>query len=344
MPAAVKLTVGQRVMLRYRRPEGGEPPLTDVVGMLVEVGPDAVVVQTRRGRVSIERRGIVAAKAVPPAPVRRGRPHRAIAIADLERVMASCWPPLESEPLGQWVLRASNGFTRRANSLLPIGDPGLPLTEAVDLMQAWYDARGLRRVSALAGPAGFAIEDDPLGELLLGRGYEPFNRTLVMTSATGSLMDVPADAPLVDVSDGPDEAWFSAWARDGVALTGTARQVIRGRPPARFASALRPDAATVGAGAPRGASRVVGIGQLMTAPGWGGLYSMYVDPDERRRGVATAILAALAGAAGTLGIQSLYLQAAVANTAAVRRYTALGFATHHEYVYLGSGPTGAPRG
>ena len=41
------------------------------------------------------------------------------------------WQAPEQERLGDWLLRAAEGFTGRANSALPLGDPGSPLPEAV---------------------------------------------------------------------------------------------------------------------------------------------------------------------------------------------------------------------
>ena len=52
-------------------------------------------------------------------------------VEDLERAAALHWQAPETEPLGEWRLRAAAGFTGRANSALPLGDPGLPLPEAV---------------------------------------------------------------------------------------------------------------------------------------------------------------------------------------------------------------------
>jgi len=103
---------------------------------------------------------------------------------DLERVMVEGWPPLERAQLGGWLLRAGAGFTGRANSVLPLGDPGVSLSEAIDHCESWYDERGLRRLFALFGPAGFAVDDDLLGLELLARGYQPFNNTVVLTAAT----------------------------------------------------------------------------------------------------------------------------------------------------------------
>ena len=68
----------------------------------------------------------MAAKEIPPAPGRRGAAHLAISVSDLQRVMGPSWGALEREALGEWELRASDGFTQRGNSALPVGDPGSP--------------------------------------------------------------------------------------------------------------------------------------------------------------------------------------------------------------------------
>ncbi len=60
--------VGTRVVVRRRLPEGG---YGDVLGDLLEVGPDGVVVGTRRGPVRVAAADIALGKPVPPAPPRR---------------------------------------------------------------------------------------------------------------------------------------------------------------------------------------------------------------------------------------------------------------------------------
>lgn len=82
--------MGERVVIRYRldppaRASAGEaggeagpgprPTKSDALGELLEVGPDVVVVATRRGPVRIRRESILLAKRVPPPPGRlRTRP------------------------------------------------------------------------------------------------------------------------------------------------------------------------------------------------------------------------------------------------------------------------------
>ena len=61
-----------RVVVRYRLPAGSVPPLTDVIGHLVAVGP-TLSVRTKRGDVvDIAADDVVAIKALAAAPVRTG--------------------------------------------------------------------------------------------------------------------------------------------------------------------------------------------------------------------------------------------------------------------------------
>jgi len=70
-------TVGTRVVLRMRLPdaevEAGGPHHTDVIGEVVSVDDASVVVNGRRGEVSVPRARIVLVKRVPPPPVRKPR-------------------------------------------------------------------------------------------------------------------------------------------------------------------------------------------------------------------------------------------------------------------------------
>ena len=80
-------------------------------------------------------------------------------IEDLERAAALHWQAPETELLGEWRLRAAAGFTGRANSALPLGDPGVPLPEAAAAVTDWYRRRRLPPMIAVPLPLGW------------GRGY-----------------------------------------------------------------------------------------------------------------------------------------------------------------------------
>src|SRR5664280_3006874 len=178
-----ELRPGMRAVVRRRIDDG----LTDALGEIEAIDANTVSVRTRHGVETIDRALVVAAKEVPPRPVRRGAPHLAISMHDLEAITVAGLPPLERGEVGDWLLRAGAGFTGRANSVLPLGNPGLSTSEAIDHCESWYDQRRLRALFALFGPEGFAVADDPLGRELLARAYEPFNSTAVLTAAIRSL-------------------------------------------------------------------------------------------------------------------------------------------------------------
>src|SRR5699024_2021296 len=75
-------------------------------------------------------------------PLRRRRA-RHIGADDLEEIAARGWPAIEYAPLGQWQLRASNGFSKRANSAGAFGDPGCPVPEALERVRDYYHSRSL---------------------------------------------------------------------------------------------------------------------------------------------------------------------------------------------------------
>ena len=108
--------VGKRVSVRRLTDDGDTvEKFTDTVGVLTSWDDGVLLITRRTGeRVRIAESSLVAAKVVPSAPARRRGP--AASYEELARVAARAWPPVESERLGGWELRAAGGFTRRANS------------------------------------------------------------------------------------------------------------------------------------------------------------------------------------------------------------------------------------
>lgn len=334
--------IGARVVVRWRldpAPESAadSPSMTDSVGELLARSERDVTVATRQGTVVIARDRIVAAKEIPPKPSRRGSPHLAISMADLQRVMGPSWGALEREHLGDWELRASNGFTQRGNSVLPVGDPGLPLATAVDRIESWYAARSLPGRVSLTGPVGFDPATDPLGAEVLARGWVAASRTLNLTASTERVAAADPGGPEVRTSEDLDDAWFAAYRLSRSEVPEAALGVLRGSPSHRFASislggglAQKLGMSTPGTRDPR----PVAIGRLGIAHGWAGLGAVWTDPAFRGRGLAAHLTARLAAEAQADGIHLIHLQVEADNAAAIRLYERLGFEQHSSYVYL----------
>lgn len=158
--------LGSRVTVRYRRPAGSVPPLTDVIGHLLEITP-VVRVRTKTGaEVNVDPGDVVALRTLSDQPVRASQ------IRALEYADAMSWPGTERLWLDGWLLRAAHGSTDQANSAVPL-DPSASLA-AIPAVIEWYSNRGLTPLLAV-----------PDRLLRLGVPGEHSNRVLVRDVYTG---------------------------------------------------------------------------------------------------------------------------------------------------------------
>ncbi|MBT2423616.1 GNAT family N-acetyltransferase [Streptomyces sp. ISL-22] len=307
--------VGKRVSVRrLNDPAVPGEKFTDTVGVLASWDDGVLLITRKSGEtVHIPETSLVAGKVVPAAPARRRGP--AATYEELAHVATRAWRPVESERLGEWELRAASGFTRRANSVLPLGDPGMPLEAALDVVRRWYGDRGLPAyVQTATGAEGtqelLCAELERLGWV----------REVSAEMWIGSL------APVADLDEGAgvvlsreaDEAWLARYQRKGVSEV--ALKVLGSGPSVWFATV--PGAA---GGAPAAIGRCVVDGR------WAGFAAVEVDPALRRRGLATRVMAALARQALDEGASAAWLQVETENAGARELYAGMGFAAHHAY-------------
>jgi len=284
---------------------------------------------TRRSGQSVEldERAVVAGKVIPREPARR-RGIPSAGARELQEVAARGWPAPETERLGEWLLRAARDvpgpdarpetFTSRANSCLPVGDPGLPQPAALDGVERWYGARGLTPLVQVATGA------DGSGELLAAeleaRGWAAEQHTGMYVGALAPLADREPD-DRVRLSRTPDAGWLSAYGR-GRRAPEAARQVLTGGPSVWFATLPGADP-----------QQPAAIGRCVIDGRWAGFAAVKVAPEHRRTGLATAVMGELARTALEEGASAAYLQVETDNTAALALYDRLGFAPHHAYHY-----------
>lgn len=290
--------------VRRRTPSGAA---TDVVGDLVSYDGTTLLVRDRDGvEHSVSRGDVVAGHPVAARPV----PRRT---AELERIAAAGWPAVETEPLGEWLLRAAGGFTGRANSVLALGDSGLPAGEAAERVGAWYAGRGLPGRAAVVLPSP---EDDAFA----AAGWTPQDSVLVQTADIAAVLDaLPPAAVEVAVRPEPTDGWLGRYTARG-RVTAEGRRVLTGGPSVGFAQ--------IGDGA-----APLGIGRGVVVAEWLGISAIEVDPAVRGRGYGKAITRTLLEWGAGHGATRAYLQVQSGNGPARALYASLGFRTHHRYRY-----------
>lgn len=312
--------LGERWVVRYRLDDGSA---TDVTGWLVQRASDLVTIeQDDQWCHGIDPDSIIAAKRVPPA--RGGPDPRRTSAAELEWAALPGWVAL-SEPLGEWTLRAGGGFTGRANSALAVGDPGMPLAEAAELVIAYSHAHGI------APWAQVIVGSDEEAELVDLGWREAYVTTDVLACRLTILLGDDLPDPRVAVQPELDDAWLEAYqlSRPNGADPELLRMILDGHPPRAFASVASPGGWRTRAAIARG---------HVSGP-WLGIASVWTDPASRRQGLASAMMRALGHWAARRGARYAYLQVAQENRSAHEAYGRLGFVLHHSYRYLQAPPT-----
>jgi GNAT superfamily N-acetyltransferase len=245
-------------------------------------------------------------------------------ITGLERMAAAHWRGTEEEWLGDWLLRAADGFTGRANSALPLGDPGLPLEAALAEVTRWYRARDLPPMIAVPTPIAADSPGQELDRQLSRRMWATRSGPAFVMLADLPLAARAAEFPAgrdVQVSREPDDAWAARYHYRGQDhLPPVARQVLTSAEEQSFVSI-------------RDSGTVLAIARLSVAGGWAGLTAVEVHPGHRRQGLGVAITAAAAQEAARRGVSRLFLQVEVDNAPAQALYTGLGFRFSHRYHY-----------
>lgn len=305
--------VGRRVSVR-RRVDGG---LTDVLGHLLDLADDHLDVLFRGEVLTLATADVTAAKVVPPATPRRGWTVPAVSPADMQRICWAGWPAREHERLGDWVLRAHGGVTGRANSAMAVGDPGTAVEDVLARTAQWYADRGLPPLLQL--PLA-----DPANHAMAASGWDRLHVTVVQVAPVAAVLaTAPAEALRAVVEPTPSADWLSLMhdLADDVAAHVA---ILTGPPVVGFATLYD-------------GTDPVGIGRVSVEGEWCGITSVDVAPSARRRGIGSAVMVALLSWAQQRGATSSYLQVRAANAAALRMYDALGYVTHHPYVYRAPG-------
>jgi GNAT superfamily N-acetyltransferase len=307
--------IGHRVVVRHRLtddPDGHA--FTDVIGVLQSLEPDSLVVRHADSTLHrVRAADVAAAKPIPPVPLRR------VDLDQLFLTTALGRPAVETQYVGEWLLRASSGWTGRANSVLPAGDPGMDITEALKTVEAFYRERDLP-------PLALVRLESAVAEEFRQHGWTDARPEQADVLVLHTSLDLVNAEPAYEVriSEQPDDAWYAA-AFDGEPPA-PARLVMEGAPRAAFA--------TIQVATPSEAGRVVAVGRGSMTGHWVGIDGVRVDPVFRRHGIGTALLQGLTRWAGALGGRRTYLEVVEDNVPALTTYRNLGYTTAYKYRYL----------
>ncbi len=318
--------LGRRVVVRRilrgeAGPSGG-PAFADTLGVMESWADGVTTVRTESGQVArIAIADIVSGKAVPPRPAVRHR----ISAEDAETRANVSWPALETEALGSWLLRASGGFSSRANSVLAVGEPDAPFARALEQVQDFYARRSLPAWAqvVVGSDAHRRFQQARWQPARPGEEDTAFQIASVARAVRAARAGLAEQLPAVSTSTTATAMWLRSDAR-ALAFGETARAVLEG--PEHVCFATVPD--------PETPDTPLAAGRSTFADDWVAISNLWVAPEHRGQRLASVVVRALLEWGAERGATTAYLQVRDDNTAALATYARLGFATHHHYRYL----------
>lgn len=300
--------IGRRLTVRHRLADGSAE---DVVGRLLTVQPRLRLQRRDGSEIEVDPARVIVWRVVPDRPKRR-RPAESVTAETLQPITSRGWPAVTSEPLGQWELRASDGFTLRANSVAVQGSPRVPISQALARVEAFYAEHHLP-------PVAQTIEGTEADAELIAHGWVPLDGPrpgAIVQVANLPQPDVNpwrAD-PEVEIAPHASDAWLAGY--------------LRAEDPAAARAVLEAPA-TVGFLSLEGA-----IGRVVVTGEWAGIAAVEVPADRRRRGLGRRLVTTALAWAVEHGADKAYLQTMRDNEAALALYAPFGFTDHHAYRYL----------
>lgn len=232
-------------------------------------------------------------------------------IIRLEEIALNAFPAITTEFYDGWILRYSNGYTFRGNSVNPIYNSQIELEEKVTYCENKFFEKKLPCVFKMTE----AVEPD-LDKVLADKGYEIQKSADIMECFDEDMLNKKAgDNVIVDYN------MTDKWLDNFLVLNGTtndvtketAKNMLKNIANKVFCASIIED----------GKMAACGLGVL--EDGKVGLYDIRVLDQYRRRGLATNLCQRIIEEGVKQGAKSAYLQVASNNTGAIKLYEGLGF-------------------
>jgi ribosomal protein S18 acetylase RimI-like enzyme len=239
-------------------------------------------------------------------------------ITQLEELSMDAWPSLQTMMYDGWVLRFSDGYTKRANSSNPLYRGVLKVEEKIDRCEKLYSEGRLDTVFKLTT----ASQPPGLDGILETRGYSLESASSVQTLDLDAMVG-QSEPGLVLSSEVSDE-WFSAFGL----MSGLDQRT--GLTAKRMLLSIVPKKCLASASS---GGKIVACGMAVLQGEYVGLFDIVTHKEFRRLGYGKRLTLGLLHWAKGNGAKVAYLQVLLSNEAALPLYSSLGFAEAYQYWY-----------
>jgi len=239
----------------------------------------------------------------------------------IETIAARAWPAKRTKKYGKWLLRTHDGVTKRANSVLTLGE--IPKDKDWLLhIEQYYHSQGLT-------PYFYITESSPIGlkTVLENQHYKLDTKLGILSVSPEQIINKVSLHKEWDLTIEP--AVSAAWMTAFMSLEGHKSQETKA-----FTEIFRAIPLVKGFIALKMREEIIAVATIATEDGWGYISNVIVSPKYRRRGIASQLMLHLALWAKKHGTENLFMQVLANNEPALRLYDTLGFVTIAKSYYV----------
>ena len=239
----------------------------------------------------------------------------------IEEAGLNSWPALQQNFFDGWIVRFSEGYTKRANSVTPLYPSQLSAQEKIAYCERLYAERQLPTIFRLPS---FSTESQQLDQMLAERGYRYLDRTFVWSTQLSS--DGAANNLALHTLS--LETWlpiYLQWSERYIELQHLHRELLERIPSPHIYAALYQHGTPVACG--------LGVLEHEAL----GIFDIVTDPGQRRQGYGKQLVRGMLAWGREQGARYAYLQVVSTNLAAQQMYAKLGFQEAYQYWYRTQG-------
>jgi ribosomal protein S18 acetylase RimI-like enzyme len=244
-------------------------------------------------------------------------------ILALEELSLNAWPAAYTLPYDGWLLRLTDGYTRRANSVQPLYPSSLDLSIKIAYCERIYRAHGLTTIFKVTS----APQHSDLDARLAALGYSQEGKTTVQTLQLAKIAKAEgawADTADLSCDDRLTERWLEAytrWSDLDLRHVPAMRRLLSGIVPAHRFVAIH-DQGTI-----------IALALVVLERRYAGIFDLVVGAPYRRQGIGTHLVRHVLHWARLHDADHAYLQVVEDNAPARRLYATLGFRDAYTYWY-----------
>ncbi len=238
-------------------------------------------------------------------------------IRQIEEAGLNAWPAQQQMLLDGWLLRFANGYTKRANSVMPVYPFVGKIAQKITFCEDKYQQMGLPPIFRLT-----PLAPENLDSVLEDRGYRKIDPTRVMILDLNA-RDFPV-SPEIPLRELPLEQWMGVYSEISGSLVEKQpahAEILRNILNPHIMAALEISGKWV----------ACGLGVLERE--WFGLFDIVTHPDYRRQGWGSRLIIGMLKWARGRGAARSYLQVMENNLPALGLYARLGYMDAYGYWY-----------